>query len=142
MYSRIGRRDIPQTDQSINIPENYSGSAFNGGLFGDLSEKLPENVSATANADMSANVAERVRYDEVENGTDLSETARGRDLNADANDSDLVSCSLPGHMAAGTKEARTLPLDNDQLLILGLILLLNDGTLDEDMLVLLILLLL
>lgn len=142
MYSRIGRRDIPQTDRNINIPENYSGSAFNGGLLGDLSEKLPEDVSVTASTDTSANVTEHASFDEVEKGTDPSGAVCERDSNADAYDGDLVSCSLPGHMAVGTKESRILPFDNDQLLILGLILLLNNGTLDEDILVLLILLLL
>ncbi len=138
MYSRIGRREIPSTDRNINIPENYSGSAFNGGLIGDLSEKLPEDVSATSNADASADITERIKSDARGEGTEQS----GAVCECDPYTRAAVSCSLPGHMAVGTKESRILPFDNDQLLILGLILLLNNGTLDEDILVLLILLLL
>lgn len=142
MYSRIGHREIPSTDRNINIPENYSGSAFNGGLLGDLSEKLPEDVSATSSADASADITERIKSDVRGEGTEQSGAVCECDPYTRADDGTAVSCSLPGHMAVGTKESRILPFDNDQLLILGLILLLNNGTLDEDILVLLILLLL
>lgn len=142
MYSRIGRRELYPTDRNINIPENYSGSAFNGGLIGELSNKMQDDGSATESAVVSTDMTGHVKMSDRGDDIDPSERECECDAYPSGDDGAAVSCALPGHMAVGTNESRILHFDNDQLLIIGLILLLNNGTLDEDILVLLILLLL
>lgn len=135
MYSRIGRREVAPNTREIKVPENYSGSAFNGGLIGGLGEELTDDAEATV-SDMSAAPEESER-----NFTDPSSMESKAVACSDAIDApEAASCALPSHMATHGNGQRAFGLDDDRLLILGLILLLSNGTLDEDMLVLLILL--
>lgn len=129
MYSRIGRRENIPTSHEIKVPENYSGSAFNGGLIGDLDDTLTDDISDKTDERSGSNQNEETAVSSTEESN----------LKAC---SGTVSCALPSHMATRGDGQRALWFDDDRLLILGLILLLNNGTVDEDMLVLLILLLL
>lgn len=127
MYFRAERNDRPFGDGKISVPENYSGSAFNGGLV------APEDAEK---------ILER---EEVE-------LPAPQQNEPEEHNEEKIPCAIPSHINAKREGRKTVGeslatladsfLGSEELLIIGLIFLIYNGNLDEDIITLLIVLLL
>ena len=170
MYTKFGNTDstMPKTGagfaQTPRLPENYSGSAFSGGLYRrfpsdpkDKAESTPQYVTVGTDENM-------------QNGADLRESAINEAAKApqtfpiaystDKQETEPVTETKASAIFHGT-ERRTQTcgsdepgkgkgllsgikglLETEDLLLLGLIFLMWDGEISEDILILVLLLLL
>ncbi len=130
MYFRAGKIGQPELGNGINVPENYSGSTFNGGLIGPEYAEYTENLSDAA---------------------DAQPCLVPQDAPEPQAEAEKMSCSIPPHISSekegkkrrgeGLSAVVDSFLGSEELLIIGMIFLIYNGTLDEDILTLLILLL-
>lgn len=172
MYTKFGNTDPTMSKagaglaQTPKLPENYSGSAFSGGLYRSFPPDPPDNtvhrpqyvgggtdentqngseelresaISAAAKSPQTFPIAYSADKPEAESGTEtkaaalLHDTAEKRVQNCGSDETGRGKGLLSGIKGL---------LETEDLLLLGLIFLMWDGEISEDILILVLLLLL